>query len=79
MAALLAAPVVWLGLGDVPAAQAAPDPALKISSVTVAKTTVTVSGLNTVPVTVTVTGSYDTGTPEDAKCPDLPPTVRAGP
>jgi hypothetical protein len=69
MAALLAAPVVWLGLGVVPAAQAAPDPALKISSVTLAKTAVTVSGLNTAPVTVTVTGSYDTGTPEDARTP----------
>jgi hypothetical protein len=41
------------------AAQASPDPDLHITSVTLNKTSVAVSGLNTVPVTVTVTGSYD--------------------
>jgi hypothetical protein len=63
LAALLAAPVV---LAVFPAgAQAAPDPDLKIDSITLNKTSVAVSGLNTAPVTVTVKGTYgvDTNTP----------------
>lgn len=60
LSTLLAAPIVGLGLGTVPlAAQASPDPDLHITSVTLNKTSVAVSGLNTVPVTVTVKGSYD--------------------
>ena len=39
-------------------AQADPDPALKITSVTLNRTSVAVSGLNTAPVTVTVKGSF---------------------
>jgi len=64
MAALLAAPLVGLLLGAIPtAAQADPDPDLKIDSVTLNKTSVAVSGLNTATVTVTVKGSYDANTP----------------
>ncbi|MFI5734440.1 hypothetical protein ACIA49_30265 [Kribbella sp. NPDC051587] len=37
---------------------AAPDPELKITSATMNKTSVAVAGLNTVPVTITVTGSF---------------------
>jgi hypothetical protein len=68
VAALLAAPLLLAGAQTV--AQAAPDPALTIESVTVNKTSVAVSGLNTVPITVTVKGKYDTGSPtSDAKVP----------
>jgi hypothetical protein len=51
------------------AAEAAPDPDLTIESVTLNKTRVAVSGLNTVPITVTVKGSYDTGQPDDSDVP----------
>jgi hypothetical protein len=57
LAALLAAPLALLAAPT--AAQAAPDPDLHIESVTLDKTSVAVSGLNTVPITVTVKGSYD--------------------
>ncbi|MET9270186.1 hypothetical protein [Kribbella sp. NPDC003557] len=56
LAALLAAPLV-LALFPA-AAQAEPDPDLKIDSITLNKTSVAVSGLNTAPVTVTVKGTY---------------------
>lgn len=71
LTALLAVPMLGLGLatGAVVAAQAAPDPDLKIDSVTLNKTSVAVSGLNTVPVTVTVKGSYDSDNPDDSKIP----------
>ncbi|NIK55381.1 hypothetical protein [Kribbella shirazensis] len=70
LTALLAVPMLGLGLATgAVAAQAAPDPDLKIDSITLNKTSVAVSGLNTVPVTVTVKGTYDTGTPEDSKTP----------
>ncbi|MEV5960777.1 hypothetical protein AB0L70_03385 [Kribbella sp. NPDC051952] len=63
MAALLAAPLVGLVLGAMPTmsitAQADPNPALHVTSVALNKTSVAVSALNTVPVTVTVKGSYD--------------------
>ncbi|WP_134130026.1 hypothetical protein [Kribbella pratensis] len=64
LAALLAAPLL-LAVFPAVAAQAAPDPDLKIDSITLNKTSVAVSGLNTVPVTVTVKGTYgaDAGTP----------------
>ncbi|MEU8227899.1 hypothetical protein [Kribbella sp. NPDC048915] len=65
LAALAAVPLV-LALFPA-AAEAAPDPDLKIDSVTLNKTGVAVSGLNTAPVTVTVKGSYDTGSPDDSK------------
>ena len=54
LTALLAAPLMAMPL----VAQAAPDPDLQIESVTLNKTTVAVSGLNTVPITVTVKGKY---------------------
>ncbi|MFG1906986.1 hypothetical protein [Kribbella sp. NPDC048928] len=56
LAASFAAPLM---LALFPAvAQADPDPDLKITSVTLNRTSVAVSGLNTVPVTVTVKGSF---------------------
>ncbi|TCC40414.1 hypothetical protein [Kribbella speibonae] len=67
LAALLAAPLL---LAFFPAAaQAAPDPDLKIDSITLNKTSVAVSGLNTAPVTVTVKGVFDTGSSTDEKVP----------
>jgi hypothetical protein len=66
LSALLAVPLLALGFATAPSvAQAAPDPDLHITSVTLNKTSVAVSGLNTVPVTVTVKGTYDA----DAKTP----------
>ncbi|HEY3556378.1 MAG TPA: hypothetical protein VGL05_02885 [Kribbella sp.] len=59
LAAVLVAVLLAVPLAAAPlAAQAEPDPDLKITSVTLNKTSVAVSGLNTVPVTVTVKGSY---------------------
>ena len=61
-------PLVGLLLGGIPtAAQAAVDPNLKIDSVTLNKTSVAVSGLNTAAVTVTVKGVYDSSSPDDQK------------
>lgn len=54
MAALLTAPLVGLLLGAVPTAQAAPDPDLTVTGVTLSRTTAAVSGLNTVPIGVRV-------------------------
>jgi hypothetical protein len=66
MAALLAVPVVGLLLGAMPtAAQAAPNPKLHVTSVTLSRANVVVSGTNTVPVTVTVKGGYDSADPGD--------------
>ena len=60
LSALLAVPMLGLGLATAPSvAQAEPDPDLHITSVTLNKTSVAVSGLNTAPVTVTVKGTYD--------------------
>lgn len=60
MAALFAVPMVGLMLGAMPtAAQADPNPDLRVDSVTLNKTSVAVSGLNNAPVTVTVKGGYD--------------------
>jgi hypothetical protein len=50
-------PLIGAVLAPTPAS-AAPDPDLKITSATMNKTSVAVAGLNTVPVTITVTGSY---------------------
>ncbi|MGZ0149748.1 hypothetical protein ACXJJ3_21985 [Kribbella sp. WER1] len=59
LSALLAVPLLGLGVAAAPvAAHASPDPDLKITSITLNKTSVAVSGLNTAPVTVTVKGSY---------------------
>ncbi len=65
MAALLAAPLVGLLLGGTPSAQAAPDPHLTITDVSLNRTVVAVSGLNTYPIGVTVKGSYDSSEPGD--------------
>jgi hypothetical protein len=65
MAALLTAPLVALLLGSVPSAQAAPDPNLTITNVTLSRTSVAVSGLNLVPITATVTGGYQSTEPGD--------------
>ncbi|MEU8227900.1 hypothetical protein [Kribbella sp. NPDC048915] len=70
LALLLAVPLLAAPLSAVPLpAGAAPDPDLHIESVTLNKTSVAVSGLNTAPVTVTVTGSYATGRPDDSDAP----------
>ncbi|MEU4196750.1 hypothetical protein AB0E69_32935 [Kribbella sp. NPDC026611] len=66
MKARMLAGLVVLGLGVVPmTAQASPDPNLHIDSVTLNKTAVAVSGLNTAAVTVTVVGRFGTGAPTD--------------
>jgi hypothetical protein len=59
MAVLLTAPLVGLLLAAMPSAQAEPNPRLTITDVTLNKTAVAVSGLNTVPIGVTVKGGYD--------------------
>jgi len=65
LAALLAAPLTFTTLGTATAAHAAGDPDLKIKTLVLSRGSVAVSSLNTVPVTVTMTGSakpsdYDT-------------------
>lgn len=66
MAALFTAPLVGVLLGAMPtAAQADPNPDLHIDSVTLNKTSVAVSGLNTVPVTVTIKGGYGSSVDPD--------------
>lgn len=65
LTALLAVPLAGAVLGGVPAAQAAPDPNLTISQVTLDRTSVAVSGLNTYPINVTVKGGYDSDEPGD--------------
>ncbi|MGW6281955.1 hypothetical protein [Kribbella sp. NPDC055071] len=68
MAALFAVPMVGLLLGALPtAAQAAPNPNLHVTSVTLSRANVVVSGTNTVPATVTVKGGYDSTDPSDQK------------
>jgi hypothetical protein len=47
-----------LGVSAVPTASAEPDPALTITSMTMSRTSVAVNGLDTVPVTIMVTGSF---------------------
>src|SRR4051794_31695386 len=66
MATLAAASLAGLLLGAVPpAAQAAPDPNLTITQVTLDRTSVAVSGLNTYPINVTVKGGYRSSEPGD--------------
>jgi hypothetical protein len=65
MAALLTAPLVGLLLGAMPSAEAAPDPNLTVTDVTLSRTAVAVSGLNTVPVGVTVKAGYNSTEPSD--------------
>lgn len=61
VAALAAAPLAGGLLGGAPAAQAAPDPYLTVTQVTLDRTSVAVSGLNTYPVNVTVKAGYTSG------------------
>lgn len=62
VAALLASAVVGTGIT---AADAAIDPKLTVTSVTADRTTIAVSGLNTVPVKLTVAAKYNTTNPDD--------------
>ncbi len=64
-AVLLTAPLVGLLVGAMPSAQAAPNPRLTITDVTLNRTSVAVSGLNTVPIGVTVKGGYKSSEPGD--------------
>ncbi|MFI5734449.1 hypothetical protein ACIA49_30310 [Kribbella sp. NPDC051587] len=64
LAALLAAPLVVAVLGGTPA-QAAPDAKLSISDVRLSKAAVSVSGLDTVKLDVTVKAGYDSDDPRD--------------
>ncbi len=63
---LVALAVIGSTMVAVPAAQAAPDPQLTITSVTLGRTSVAVSGLNTVAVPVRVKGGYDSTDPAHA-------------
>ncbi|TDD29933.1 hypothetical protein E1218_03035 [Kribbella turkmenica] len=63
MAALLTAPLLLTGV--LPTAQASPDPKLTVTAVSLSRSSVVVSGLNLVPVTVTVKGGYDSTNPAD--------------
>ncbi|MGZ0149749.1 hypothetical protein ACXJJ3_21990 [Kribbella sp. WER1] len=65
LTALTAIPLAGGLLGGVPAAHAAPDPYLTVSQVTLDRTSVAVSGLNTYPVNVTVKGGYHSGNSAD--------------
>ncbi|MEV0291862.1 hypothetical protein AB0H36_47760 [Kribbella sp. NPDC050820] len=65
-------------LGAIPSAQAAPDPRLTITDVTLDKTAVAVSGLNTVAVQVRVKGGYDSAEPNDANMPLVAHLQRTG-
>ncbi|MEU4196749.1 hypothetical protein AB0E69_32930 [Kribbella sp. NPDC026611] len=65
-ATLLAAAVAGLVLGALPTvAHADTDPRLTITQVTLDRTSVAVSGLNTYPINVTVKGGYDSAEPGD--------------
>ncbi|WP_433164083.1 hypothetical protein [Kribbella sp. CA-247076] len=64
LAALLTAPLLLIGL--VPSAQAAPNPKLTVTAVSLARPSVAVSGLNQAPVTITVKGGYASTDPQDA-------------
>ncbi|NUR95384.1 MAG: hypothetical protein HOV67_09010 [Kribbellaceae bacterium] len=65
VAALAAVPLAGGLLGGVPAAQAAPDPYLTVTQVTLDRTSVAVSGLNTYPINVTVKAGYNSPEPGD--------------
>jgi hypothetical protein len=69
LATLLTASMVGVLLVDAPPAQADPDPRLQVTNVTLDRTTVAVSGLNTVAARLTVTGGYNSAEPGDANLP----------
>jgi hypothetical protein len=69
LAALIAASVVGVQLVGAPAVQAATDPKLQVTSVTLGRTSVAVSGLNTVAVQLRVKGGYASTEPGDADIP----------
>jgi hypothetical protein len=71
-AALVAVVSMTATVLGAPAASAkvnSPDPRLTVTSVTLARTSVAVSGLNTVPVEVRMKGGYDSTEPGDATVP----------
>ena len=78
MAALLTASLLGLSLAAIPSAQAAPDPKLTITDVSLNRTAVAVSGLNTVPVGVRVKGGYDSADPLNANMPMVAHLQRTG-
>jgi len=63
VALLTAASVVGVQLVSAPAVQAAPDPKLQVTGVTLDRASVAVSDLNTVAVQIRVTGGYDSDEP----------------
>ncbi|MEU4605069.1 hypothetical protein AB0F43_18965 [Kribbella sp. NPDC023972] len=65
----MAASVMGVQLVSAPAAQAAPDPKLQVTDITVGRTSVAVSGLNLVAVPVRVTGGYASTAPGDVNIP----------
>jgi hypothetical protein len=66
MTALTTASVLGVLLAGAQPAQAAPDPKLKVTKVTLGRSSVAVSGLNTVAVPIRVKGGYDSSEPGDA-------------
>jgi hypothetical protein len=62
-AVLTALAVIGSTLVAIPAAEGVPDPKLTVTSVTLGRTSVAVSGMNTVPVSVRVKASYDSDSP----------------
>jgi hypothetical protein len=69
LAVLLTAPLVGLLLAAMPSAQAASDPRLTITEVSLDPTAVAVSGLSPVAVQVRVKGGYDSADPNYANLP----------
>jgi hypothetical protein len=69
LAALLTAPLMGLLLTAMPSAQAAPDPKLQVTGVTLDRTSVAVSGLATGTVQIRVTGGYNSDEPGLAEMP----------
>lgn len=69
VALLASAAVVGAGLVAAPAAQAGTDPKLTVTAVTLGRTSVAVSGLNTVAVPIRVKGGYDSDEPSNQNLP----------
>jgi hypothetical protein len=69
VALLASAAVIGVGLVAAPAAQADTDPKLTVTAVTLGRTSVAVSGLNTVAVPIRVAAGYDSDEPSDQNLP----------
>jgi hypothetical protein len=65
----MTASVIGVLLVAAPGAQAAPDPQLKVTDVTLGRSSVAVSGLNTVAVPIRVKGGWDSTDPNDENLP----------